>query len=377
MKINRVKEALEYRFYEYVNRRKGYNTNRKIVVIESDDWGSIRMPSKEIYNFCLKSGYPVDKNPYERYDSLASEDDLSLLFEVLKKRSDVNGTPPVITANSMVCNPDFQKIEDNNFETYHGESIEETFRSYPKHSNCLNLWHQGQSEKIFQLQYHGREHLDVHHFMSSLKKSDKDAKFGFYNRMPGSISKNGIGGNKYVLATMYKTEKEMLEKLDFLLEGLSKFENLHNKNSISFIAPNYYWNPRYNKSLSEAGVQFLQGSTAQKVPLFNGKERKIYHFLGEKNEYGQIYLVRNCVFEPVSKANNDPVDICLAQISKSFSLNKPAIISSHRVNYVGFIEEKNRDKNLKLLDKLLNKIILKWPDVEFLSSDQLGTIVDQ
>ena len=27
----------------------GCRTNRHIVVIESDDWGSIRMPSKEVY----------------------------------------------------------------------------------------------------------------------------------------------------------------------------------------------------------------------------------------------------------------------------------------------------------------------------------------
>jgi len=27
----------------------GWRTNRKIVVIESDDWGSVRMPSREVY----------------------------------------------------------------------------------------------------------------------------------------------------------------------------------------------------------------------------------------------------------------------------------------------------------------------------------------
>ena len=37
----------------YVNFR-GWNTKSKIVVIESDDWGSIRTPSKEIYNHLLK-----------------------------------------------------------------------------------------------------------------------------------------------------------------------------------------------------------------------------------------------------------------------------------------------------------------------------------
>jgi hypothetical protein len=60
----------------------GWKTKRKIVVIESDDWGSIHMPSKDVFNSLLKAGIRVDKNPYNRYDSLASENDLTNLFEI-------------------------------------------------------------------------------------------------------------------------------------------------------------------------------------------------------------------------------------------------------------------------------------------------------
>jgi hypothetical protein len=60
----------------------GWRTNRKIVVIESDDWGNIRMPSREVYEKCLRAGYPVDLIVYERYDSLVSKDDLELLYEL-------------------------------------------------------------------------------------------------------------------------------------------------------------------------------------------------------------------------------------------------------------------------------------------------------
>ena len=43
----------------------GWRTKRKIVVIESDDWGSIRMPSRDIYEKLLAEGYRVDLNKYE------------------------------------------------------------------------------------------------------------------------------------------------------------------------------------------------------------------------------------------------------------------------------------------------------------------------
>lgn len=55
-----------------------------------------------------------------------------------------------------------------------------------------------------------------------------------------------------------------------------------------------------------------------------------------------------------------------------------AVISSHRLNFIGNIDIQNRDRNLILFRKLLNKIMKKWPDVEFISSDELGkNIVDK
>ena len=54
----------------------GYKTNRKIVVFESDDWGSIRMPSKLAYSNLLKKGIGVDKSLYDTLDSLEKKEDL-------------------------------------------------------------------------------------------------------------------------------------------------------------------------------------------------------------------------------------------------------------------------------------------------------------
>ncbi len=82
---------------------KGWTTRRKIVVIESDDWGSIRMPSKEVYQNILNTGIPIDKSPYCRYDSLATVEDLEALFTILEKFRDSNNNHPVITANALMA----------------------------------------------------------------------------------------------------------------------------------------------------------------------------------------------------------------------------------------------------------------------------------
>ena len=97
---------------------RGWQTKREIVVLESDDWGTIRMPSKAVYSALLKEGIAVDKCAFNRNDTLASSEDLQALFDTLMSFKDINGNSPKITANTIVANPDFDKIRESNFEEY-------------------------------------------------------------------------------------------------------------------------------------------------------------------------------------------------------------------------------------------------------------------
>ena len=53
---------------------------------------------------------------------------------------------------------------------------------------------------------------------------------------------------------------------------------------------------------------------------------------------------------------------------KHVRFNKPAVISTHRVNYIGGLNPDNRENGLRNLDSLLNRIVQKWDDIEFISS---------
>ena len=99
-----------------ITNAKGWKTKRKLLVIESDDWGSIRIPSKQVYNNFVKKGYTIKNTVYNRFDSLASEEDLNYLFEILNCFKDIHGNPLKITANTIVANPDFEKIQKEKFQ---------------------------------------------------------------------------------------------------------------------------------------------------------------------------------------------------------------------------------------------------------------------
>lgn len=93
-----------------------------------------------------------------------------------------------------------------------------------------------------------------------------------------------------------------------------------------------------------------------------------------KKSHGLIYGVRNCFFEPATTAEYS-TDNLMKEIGQAFENNHVAVISSHRINYVGGIDINNRIKNLELLDEFLSTLLMKYPDVEFMSSDQLIDIL--
>jgi hypothetical protein len=84
--------------------------------------------------------------------------------------------------------------------------------------------------------------------------------------------------------------------------------------------------------------------------------------------------VRNCFFEPSLDPGFNWVDDCLRRMKIIFLWGKPAIIGSHRINFIGSLNEENRKKNLKALEFMLRSILKTWPEVEFITTDVLGKI---
>jgi len=358
----------------------GWHTKRKIIVIESDDWGSIRMSSKEILNKLDKKGYIPKNDYYNRFDSLASEEDLNYLFETLLSVKDKNGNPATITANTIVANPDFRKIEESNYQEYHYEIFTDTLKKYPKHINSFNLWGQGMENKIFHPQFHGRDHVNISTWLQKLKRNDSITKIAFDHKLLGlrDSSNNKSRDYYFMRALDYVDINDLNIKVKTIVDGLNIFKSIFGYHSKSFIAPSYVWDDHIEKTLNKNGVEFIQGIRYQKKPIIGNKEliNKI-HFLGNKNKFEQIYLIRNAFFEPSLFNSNQVIDNTLNRINIAFKWKKPAIIGSHRLNYIGFINQENRDKNLILFKKLLKSIVKNWPEVEFMTSDQLGQLVKQ
>lgn len=358
----------------------GWNTNRKIVVFESDDWGSIRMPSVESFLKLKNLGVDMESGDYARYntyDTLANQEDLEMLFEVLEGIKDQHGNSCVFTAVCVVANPDFKKIRESGFEKYFYEPFTETLKDYYPNQNVFGAWKKGMSRNLFVPQFHGREHLNVIAWLKSLRMGNRDAILAFEEGLWCFVPERSGEPKAENQAAFELTDiSDLVEHKSIIFEGLNLFEMLFGYRAKYFVPPNGPINNSLNRVLAENGILFRSAAKLQNESIGLGKTKKVIHWLGQEDTRGIRYITRNCFFEP-SQPRKDWVNDCLKDINIAFRWRKPAIISSHRVNYIGVHCPENRNNSLQNLKTLLTSIKKYWPDVEFMSTDKLGELMYQ
>ena len=359
---------------------RGFHTNRHLVIIESDDWGSIRMPSAEIFHKLQKSGDHPENDAFLRNDCLESAADLTALFAVLASIKDKNGSPAVVTANFAMANPDFDKIDPIN-GTFFFEPFTDTYQRYYPEQDVFSCVQDGIKSSCFVPQLHCREHMNVNRWMSDLKQQKSDTVLAFQNHMIG-IGAAFSQENPFGYMDAFNSNLTSGAELSNIVhEAMGIFENTFGKKSETFVASCFVWDDSLEKSLAEVGVRGIQSGCWQNVPagIENGNAMKRrLRFLGQKNRIGQVYTVRNCAYEPAYQQNpTESTKECYDQIIRAFQHRKPAIINSHRFNYIGSINRENACENLKGLSWLLHTIMKNVPDAEFISTPELLRIIDQ
>lgn len=335
------------------------------------------MPSTAAFKKLAKKGIIDPKDPYARYDTLATNSDWEYLLNILADVRDSQQKGAILTVNFIVCNPDFRKIAASKFKSYYCEPLEQSLLAYEERDQYFSMVRKGIGEHLLCPQLHGREHVNVERWMSRLRESDPHYIESFHHStFFVGRNKQNFNGKSIFAALDYDQVEDLIKHQDIINDAADEFNRIFGFRSESFIAPNYVWNDKHEDLLQKAGVRYIQGSKFRNDPLenspsYNRKSRKI----GSLNGKGLVNLVRNCFFEPSNTASKDIVTSCLLDISRAFRWNRPAVISTHRLNYIGALDTANRDRNLQLLDQLLKGIVGKWPEVEFMSSAELGKLI--
>ena len=363
---------------KYFSNIPGWRTRRKIIVIESDDWGSIRMSSKEGFDNLLKAGIDLLSDEgfrYNKYDSLATGTDLTSLFDVLSSVKDKSGRSAVMTPVSIVANPDFSRIKQSGFTEYFYEPFTQTLKKHPGCENAFDLWKEGIEKRLFVPQFHGREHLNVLAWMRSLQKGHSVTLKAFDQGFWGMSTVNDPDIRlEYQAAFDFIDPADLKYHEEVIISGLSLFDQLFGYRATYFVPPNGPFSSKLERLCSDEGIITVSVPKLQLEPVGNGRTRKRVHWTGQNNRSKLVYLNRNCFFEP-GLPGKDWVDSCLLEIGNAFKWMKPAVVSSHRVNFIGALYKENGEYGLSQLKLLLKRITSEWPDAEFLTTAELGYII--
>ena len=347
----------------------GWRTRRKIVVIECDDWGGIRMPSKSVYETLTERGLKID-GWFNLYDTIETQQDLEKLFDSLVLFKDQSRNPAVITPVTNVANPDFEKIRASGFSQYHYELFTETLKRYYQHNDVFGLWKEGITAGIFKPEFHGREHIAVQFWLKKLQAGDPFLMTAFNNGF-AFLDRPGVPEPVRGFGTVFFFDNE--EQKPFLInsieEGVFHFTELFGYKPGVFVPGNGLFHQDFVPTVAKTGIQFLNVNHKSPYPIAGGNIKYRHYVTGLKDPSGITYYIRNCAFEPASP-NYKGIGHTLRQIEAAFRWWKPAIISTHRVNFAGGIVPANRNKGLQELRYLLKEVLNKWPDVEFMGAGE-------
>ncbi len=357
----------------------GWRTPRKIVVFSVDDYGNVRLANQQARKKMDYAGLKV-LSRFDAFDTLETRQDLEMLFDTLSSVSDCNGKHAVFTPFAVPCNIDFEQLSDEGYKQYRYELLPVTYEKLTAlepdaYEGTWKLWKEGIAQGLMAPQFHGREHLNLKVFGEKLANKDHELFTCLENRSYTSISDSGYQTIGYTAAFDFSEVKENEGFKEIIEDGLDAFEKVFGYRSVHFTPPGGREHQSIHQYLHNCGIQYIDTPLIKQEHQGKGNYTKSVNWTGKRTESGLICCVRNVVFEPTHERGFEWINFSLQQIETAFRWHRPAIVSSHRVNYCGHISPENRKVGLDSLKRLLKAVVNRWPDVEFVSSGDLVSMM--
>jgi hypothetical protein len=368
---------IKNKFINNIKNFRGWKSNRKLLAFAIDDYGNIRLSSPQAKEHLINKGVNL-KGRFDHIDVLDTRQDYEHLFEVLQSFKDKSGISPVFTTYAMPANVDFQASVDRG--EYVVENLDITYERLSQedptnYEGAFALLQKGIVQGLIRPQFHGREHLNVLAFNRLLQDRNHDIMINLELQCLAGVPNHPELPNIRFSEAFSFWDKSEIENHKLIIEdGLNRFEKVYGYRPTTFTPPAMLIHPELYPFLESLGIQAIDKPRMHEVHMGNGKYQKENNRLGLQKGQNHVTIVRNCMFEPNSR-NIDWVNFTFDQIKAAFFWGKPAIVSSHRVNFCGHIDAQNRKKGLETLHALLQKVVKMWPEVEFVSIEELTQII--
>jgi hypothetical protein len=314
---------------------------RPVVIFESDDWGA---------GITGQAGALRD------------------ITEILLCFSDCDARRPVMTLGMVLAIADGER-------TLSSGSYQRQMISRQADAPLLDAITKGAEEGVFSVQLHGMEHFWPAALLAASKQDD--AVKAWLARSPEVQTENLPSPlqSRWVDASVLPARRLSMVDIDQAVqEEVHAFEAVFGKRPVVVVPPTFVWNEDVENAWARKGVRVIvtpgcRYETRDSEGLPAGKGRAVYS--GQTGDNGIVYLVRDAYFEP---SFGHTASQGLSALYAKTSQGRPTLFEIHRFNFLGTKEE--RSSALNELEKLLRISLAKYPDLAFLSSEKLATVLN-
>jgi hypothetical protein len=299
----------------------------RAVVIQSDDWGFCAwVPDEGAYRALLAT--PAFRTPAGRAygrSTLESANDVTRLAEVLASVRGGDGMPPVLQANTVMAAPDFGRLSP----PFKPEALPLVGHpDTPPRWQRPGLWDavaRAARAGLWWTELHGLHHVPEQAWLEALRRGDADAKQALVYQT--TVCEAVEASGEYAPSEPKKTrELNLAHAVELFREGFGRAP-------ASLCPPDYRWDETLEHAAEEVGITIIQGKAEQVRPLIR-LQRRLFPTKWPSVRGKRFYTPPRIAFEPRGEMGGPlGAEVTHARVIREWEQGRPAVISTHRLNY--------------------------------------------
>lgn len=349
------------------------------IVLESDDWGYCGWVPDQTACEELKQlpshRSSLEDPMVEPYfgSTLESAPDMQRLGQCLREFRGGDGYPALMQANYILGAPDFvvMKAEGcQQFEAQGFPAYKDRWRRPGLGDTVLKMIDEG----LWAAEYHGWLHFNLDQWLEDLRQGEERTNWGFEREM----TVTGLERQDFE----YDPSLDRKRIASLLHAGILQFEEFFGRKPKSTAAPDFGWNDEIETLWRQEGIQVVQGWRSQKkrfrrLTILDKLSRRITRPPVYRKERSHlVYLSQSAALEPMYARAGDQrysPSTCIKRIESTWGSNRPAVIATHRFNYVHLDQERVQD-SCDMLKDFLKEIHRMNPNTIFLTDWELAQL---
>ena len=341
----------------------GFRFSRPLVLIQSDDWGRVGVRDQEGWSALRAAGINLGERPYDFY-SLETAEDVRALTNTLLNLRDSVGQPARVMMNFIVANPKFANVQITDENSW--LPLADGLPGRWLRPQLFEAYREGIAAGVFCPALHGATHLCIRCADRALRMGGERSNLlrAFWaEETPYIHWRMPWVGFEYwdpeeTAARRFLLSNEQDERIRWAIKAYTKF---FGAGPTSACAPGYRADQSTHQHWWECGIRIAQsGPGITRAPHFDDR--------------GLLHTYRSIDFEPALQPQLDWQD-CVKQAREWLSHGLPFVLSMHSINFhstlAGF-----RQKTLPMLNKLLKALVREFPNLLFVSDEQLLKIIE-